>query len=192
VRTHHRRHRRHRTGPTRLARLGGLAALTVACMLLLTGCGGGGGGTPVRTLGEVLTSIAHSQGVDIAVVRSAVSQEARAAKTSELALAKEWDAALPAEPLPKLDNAWNMAGDYAAEQLKGSTCAAIFDTLRDQEVPTGQEFFDNYLDSLATGRLPNAQEREIMEEFDSLYTEAENGTLTVTDIRFTLMKLRYC
>lgn len=178
---------------TRTPRRATLGA-TLAATLLLGGCSlGGGSEAPVaRSLNEVLGSIARSQDVDVTLVRTAVADEARTAGTGELAIAEQWDAVLPQKPLPKLQQAWESTSDALAEQLRASTCEAILDTLKNHEVPTGQKFFDDYLTGVATSRFPNAEERAIMAEFDSLNTEAEAGTLTETDIRFSLMKLHYC
>lgn len=172
------------------------AAIVIVAVLAsttLNGCGGGNGaaGTATRSLDDVLRSIANSQEVDVAIVRTAVAQQATTAE-DQLRVAQQWEKTLPQRPLPRLQTAWDELSGYAAEQLRSSTCAAILDTLQSGQVPDGQQFFSGYLVDLATGRLPAPNERAIMAEFDQLHTEAEAGTLTSTDIRFSLMKLRYC
>lgn len=170
-----------------------VVSLVVTAVLSLSACGGGGGaaGSATRSLDDVVRSIANSQEVDVAIVRTAVDQEAVTAG-DKLRLAEQWESTLPARPLPKLQTTWDELRDYAAEQLRASTCAAIWDVLQSGEVPTGQQFFSNYIGGLATGQLPAPNVRAIMAEFDQLHDEAEAGTLSSTDIRFSLMQLRYC
>jgi hypothetical protein len=175
-----------------MAARGRLLGAVAGAVLMLSGCGSSGSGTQAaRSFDEVLRSISQSQDVDVTIVRTAVAQEADTAD-DQMQIALRWDRALPQRPLPRLQSTWDDLSEYAAQQLKSATCDAIFDTLASGEVPDGQQFFNAYLANLATGRLPSATERAIMAEFDQLAAEADAGTLTATDVRFSLMKLRYC
>ncbi len=166
--------------------------VVLAVALLLSGCGSTAEVQPAaRSLGEVLTSIARSQDVDVTIVRTGVAAEAESSD-DQMRVALKWEKALPEKPLPQLSSSWDDMAEYAAEQLRATTCEAIFDVLSSGEVPNGQEFAEDYLTAVAEGRFPAANERAIMDEFDDLYEEAQAGTLTATDIRFSLMKLRYC
>lgn len=168
-----------------------LAAVATGAALAgaLSGCGSSA--TPARSLGQVLESISESQVVDVAVVRAAVGAEADTAD-EQLTVALRWEKSLPERPLPPLHNSWEELAEDAAAQLKSATCEAILDTVANQQVPNGQKFWEDYLSGLVSGRFPAAAEREIMADFDELYQEAEAGTLSATDIRFQLMKWRYC
>lgn len=168
-----------------------IGSVGISASIWLSGCGGGSAGTATRSLDDVLRSIANSQEVDVALVETAVAERATTVE-DQLRVAQQWENNMPERPLPELQTTWEELSNYAAEQLRSSTCEAIVDTVQTHQVPDGQQFFDDYIDNLATGRLPDANERAIMAEFDQLNAEAEAGTLTSTDIQFSLMQLRYC
>lgn len=179
----------------RRRRLAGVMTAMAITAGTLVGCGGSqavsSGDDVARTLDDLVRSIAGSQEIDESLVRSAIRERAESA-AAQRQLAEEWDDTLPAKPLPKLSSTWDDLSIYLREQLEASTCEAVLDMLATGDVPNGQAFFENYVNGALTGRLPAAEERAIMDEFDLLYRQAVAGDLDANEIRFSLMKLQYC
>lgn len=146
--------------------------------------------TSSRSFDDIVGSIARSQDVDKSVVRRAIDESATSSE-SRMGLAKQWEDDLPERPIPNLESTWDDLAEYGREQLKSATCEAVLDTLRTNEVPDGPTFIRNYLGNLSSS-VPAAELNSIAAEFNELWLEAKAGTLTVTDVRFTLMKHAYC
>jgi hypothetical protein len=170
-----------------------MTAGIVLAGLTLSGCG-----VPTTTsksaagpLEQLVRTIAGKQAVDESVVRTALAEKAEGA-SAQKALAEQWNRELPDEPLPQFSSTWDDLGEYAVEQLRSATCEAVLDALSTGQIPNGQAFFEDYVTGLLTGRLPYAEEREIMEDFDDLYQQAVEGDTSAMQIRFTLMKFQYC
>ena len=156
-------------------RLRGAVVGLVGAALMLSGCGGSGstGAAPVRSLEAVLLSIANLQHVDLAIVRKSVVKEA-ATSGDKKALALRWEKAVPKRALPEL-----------SAEVKSGACEAVIDVLDTHQVPSGEEFWTEYLS-------PGPRVGKIMEEFDALHAKMESGTLTEVDVQFTMMKFLYC
>ncbi len=159
-------------------------AVPLACLLLLGGCGG-------SELDDVVRGLAHSQGVDESTVKLALERES-SSQQQQLTLAREWRTELPDQPLPDLGTTLDDLARYGREQLESATCDALVDIARTGQVPSGQDFVEDYLSGLVTGGMAMQEVRDVAERFDELWQEASAGTLTSTDVRLELMRIQYC
>lgn len=175
----------HRLAGSRCRASRGAAALALSLTVGIgtTGCS--------NALDDVVRSISRTQQVDENTVRTALRQAA-SSEEEQLGLARQWEADLPAQPIPNLSSTWGDLATGVREQVRSATCSALIDIARDQKVPSGDEFVSTYLGNIATGSLPYSEIQQLIDAFDGLWQDAYAGTLTSYNIRLTMMELQYC
>jgi len=142
-------------------------------------------------LDDVVRNISRTQQVEENTVRTALRQAA-SGEEEQLRLAQQWEANLPAQPIPNLSSTWGDLATAVRDQVRSATCSALIDIARDQVVPSGDEFVETYLGDIATGSLPSGEIQQLIATFDELWEDAYAGTLTSYDIRLTMMEIQYC
>lgn len=166
-------------------RLTAVLIAVLVCLAGVTGCGG------ARTLDDIVRSIAAAQGVDEATVHTALRTYG-STQDEQLRLAQQWESELPRRQLPDIDSVADDLARYGRDQLKSAVCAAVADIASTGQVPSGQQFVENYLSDLATGALPYAEVTSLSQTFDGLWADAAAGELTHLDVRLTLLQIQYC
>lgn len=164
-------------------------ATLVAAVGVTAGCGGAG--RSANLLDELVRTISVSQGVDDAAVLAALRSAAQS-EDELVIVARQWADTLPPRPVPDPGRLARALDDGPAQALEEQICAAVADALITGDVPSGEEFVDDYVRGTILQPLPFTDFLDAVQAFDTLAEEAEEGPVTSVQVRLTLLRLQHC